>query len=36
MDDLIWLEVFALLDVDFHIEEADHVLNLVVPDREVV
>jgi len=33
---LVWLEVFALVDVDFHIEEADHVLNLVVPDREVV
>jgi hypothetical protein len=33
---LVWLEVFALLDVDFHIDEADHVLNLVVPDREVV
>ena len=33
---LVWLEVFALVDVSFHIDEADHVLNLVVPDREVV
>jgi hypothetical protein len=32
---LVWLEVFALVDVDFHIADADHVLKLLVPDREV-
>jgi hypothetical protein len=32
---LVWLEVFVLVDVSFHIEDADHVLKLLVPDREV-
>jgi hypothetical protein len=32
---LIWLEIFTLVDVAFHIGDADHVLNLLVPDREV-
>ncbi len=32
---LVWLEVFTLVDVAFHIEDADHVLKLLAPDREV-
>jgi hypothetical protein len=32
---LLWLEVFDLLDVALHIGDADHVLNLLVPDRDV-
>jgi hypothetical protein len=31
---LLWLEVFTLVDVSFHIADADHVLALLVPDRE--
>ena len=33
---LVWLEVFALVDVALHIEEACHILDLVVPGREIV
>jgi hypothetical protein len=33
---LVWLEVFTLVDVALHIEEACHILDLVVPDREIV
>jgi hypothetical protein len=29
-----WVNVFTVLDVAFHIEDADHVLRLLVPDRE--
>jgi hypothetical protein len=32
---LVWLEVFALVDVAFHVGDADHVLKLLAPDREV-
>jgi DinB superfamily len=32
---LVWLEVFALVDVAFHIGDTDHVLNLLVPKRDV-
>jgi hypothetical protein len=32
---LVWLEVFALVDVAFHIGDADHLLNLLVPKRDV-
>ena len=32
---LLWLEVFALIDVALHIGDADHVLTLLVPNREV-
>jgi hypothetical protein len=32
---LVWLEVFALVDVTFHIGDTDHVLNLLVPKRDV-
>ena len=30
-----WVEVFTVVDVSFHIGDADHVLKLLVPDREV-
>jgi hypothetical protein len=29
-----WVNVFTMLDVAVHIEDADHVLGLLVPDRE--
>ena len=29
-----WLNVFTVVDAAFHIEDADHVLGLLVPDRE--
>jgi hypothetical protein len=32
---LVWLEVFALVDVAFHVGDADHVLHLLVPERDV-
>ncbi|HYI24671.1 MAG TPA: hypothetical protein VD767_04605 [Thermomicrobiales bacterium] len=32
---LVWLEVLTLLDVSFHIGDADHVRNLLVSNREV-
>jgi hypothetical protein len=32
---LVWLEVFTLVDVAFHIGDADHILKLLVPNREV-
>jgi hypothetical protein len=32
---LVWLEVFALVDVAFHIGDADHILHLLVPDRDI-
>lgn len=31
----VWLEVFALVDVALHIGDADHVLNLILPARDV-
>ena len=31
----VWVEVFTVVDVSFHIGDADHVLKLLVPDREV-
>jgi hypothetical protein len=30
-----WMEVFMLVDVAFHFGDADHVLNLLVPNRDV-
>lgn len=32
---LVWLEVFALIDVAHHVEETDHVLKQLAPDRDV-
>jgi len=31
----VWLEVFTIEDVCFHIADADHVLKVLVPDRKV-
>lgn len=31
-----WVEVFTIVDVAMHFAEADHILDLVVPDREFV
>jgi len=31
----VWLEVFTVVDASFHIGHADHVLNPLVPEREV-
>jgi hypothetical protein len=30
-----WVNVFTIMDVTLHMADADHVLNLLVPDREV-
>jgi hypothetical protein len=30
----VWLDVMVVVDVAFHIEEAEHVLRLLLPDRE--
>jgi hypothetical protein len=30
-----WVEVFTLVDVALHVADADHVLHLLVPNREV-
>lgn len=30
----VWAEVFLISDVAFHIADADHVLTLLIPDRE--